>query len=232
MNTPMVLKAKVLATEFLNDKILKLSFESEYPLNFLPGQYVSIKVDEATYRAYSICSSYKNKSGFDIVASVEHKGPGAVFLKTLKKGDRVQVVGPRGKFLLKEKLPDSIYFLTTGTGIAPFISYLYYLTDKKYKGKIVLFYGNRFYKETFFLNEIEDFKQDLDLSAVLYLSQDERDGFEKGRITQDMEKYIDSKAQYYLCGNPFMIEEAVEKLLKKKISEENIIFEKYTRSVA
>ena len=51
--------------------------------------------------------------------------------KKIKIGKSFKIKGPLGKFILPEKIDRDIFFISTGTGIAPFRSMLQYIEKNK-----------------------------------------------------------------------------------------------------
>ncbi|MFN3605238.1 MAG: hypothetical protein ACK4UJ_11075 [Leptonema sp. (in: bacteria)] len=97
--------------------------------------------------------AYRNEQG-EIV-----KGVCSYYLCDLQEGDEVLITGPAGKhFSLPEDQETDLLFFATGTGIAPFRSFLFRIFSQKdsYKGKIYLFFGSRYKKDHLYANEIND----------------------------------------------------------------------------
>ena len=231
MARPIQLKTKVVESEYLNEKTLLITFSLIDPsgIDHKPGQFVAIEVGEFTYRSYSIISDSPSLDEFQIVLTVAHDGVGANYLKALNPGDEVNMVGPRGKFFFVEPPANNILLLATSTGIAPYISFLHKLVNDNFSGNVSLLWGHRTKEELYFEDLLETFKEELpNFDYEIYLSQEDQEGFEKGRITRDLAVVADDRAHYYLCGNPDMVSQASIKLLENEIPESNIFYEKFT----
>ncbi|MFC1722462.1 ferredoxin--NADP reductase, partial [Patescibacteria group bacterium] len=181
MAKPSIIKAKVTDKKLLNHKILHFEFTSKDNIDFTPGQYLSIKVDEYSYRAYSICKLLGKT--FSIIASVEHEGLGSNYLKKLKVGDSIFGVGPRGKFNLKTTLSNNLVFISTGTGIAPHISFIDELINLKYKGNIEIIAGFRDECEIIFEKMLDNYKEKLNMEINYCLSKATKSNYYLGRVT-------------------------------------------------
>jgi ferredoxin-NADP reductase len=233
VDTPKRVTAKVTSIYILTRKVVQVDFEYIDPseISFKPGQFFSLKVSDAKYRSYSIYSNYKNTKGFSIIAEIGHEGLGANYIKSLKIGDTVDLIGPAGRFGLKEPLTENLYFFATGTGVSPFISFFHKLQDDKYTGNIDLYFGVRHEQDLFFEDKLEEFAKSIkNFSYKIFISKPEDPDFtgNTGRITQMTESVDTSNSQYYLCGNPDMITEVGDLLQKRGISKENIVYEAFT----
>ncbi len=238
-NVPKQYKSEVLNIARLNDRVWEFTFRHINPpiLNFEPGQFISLKVSPMAYRTYSIASDYKNKEQLKIIVTAAHEGVGSNYLRQLKIGDEVNFIGPAGMLRLKNTAVPQINFFATGTGLAPFIPMLHKLSDITYEGSINLFFGVRNSTEMFYAEEIRKIGTILkNFVCKVYFSQPQQDEtfpYNAGRITlaiSDTSKF-DNHAHYYLCGHPAMVDECEKTLWANKIPEQNIIFEKFTRSI-
>lgn len=237
---PQIFSVKVNNKTFINQKILKTDFTVDSTsftssqvcyFVFIPGQFVNLKVDDNTFRSYSLCSDAANHAEFSIVVAVAHNGVGSNYLKSTKIGDSAQIIGPSGRFVLPQTLAGNLVFVATGTGIAPFISMFYSLAAQKYSGKISLLFGIKNEAEIFFINALESFKLHLNLSYQVCLSEPENNSnYNSGRVTKFIAQYISTSSQYFLCGHPNMVEEVSKMLSDAKISAGRIFFEKFTHS--
>jgi len=222
-------------TQLTND-VFELTFETENRLKFAAGQFITIKIEDKNqpcFRAYSICSApQKNNNKFDICIKLIKDGRGSNWLNNLQIGEKINFIGPTGKFTFKETAKD-VLFIATGTGIAPFKSMLEDSPSGSPKNKITLLWGLRntesiFYKK--FLNKIKEKHENF--SFTITLSDQENNikwQGETGRVTDFLLKTkIDSKnTETYLCGLKEMIEEVSAILQKKGLSKEAIHFEQY-----
>lgn len=233
VSLPKPYKARVTEYRMLNNRnlLLELSYLDPQEMNFVAGQFIVIRIKENTYRSYSICSDPLIKSSLKIVASVEHEGVGSNYLKNLKLGDIVEFLGPSGKFRFNSNLQNvlEINFVATGTGIAPFISMLYEISETKTDTKINLYFGARHEDEIIFEDKLAQFEEKLaNFNFIPTISRPSNDWNRKtGYVTQFLSD-ANTKADFYLCGHPQMIEDAVEILSGKGVAKEKIHFEKFT----
>jgi Na+-transporting NADH:ubiquinone oxidoreductase subunit F len=152
--------------------------------------------------------------------------------EVLREGDEVSFNGPYGEFHLSDSERE-IFFVATGSGLAPIMSILYQMAEEKITRKATLVFGARYRKDLFYVEEIEALKQKISHLEVFFTlsrpqEEDRWDG-EQGRVTNVLEKIMrngESK-EAYLCGNPAMVESCHELLVKKGIPQELIFFDKF-----
>lgn len=210
--------------------------------DFKPGQYVAVglmgsaprpahfpperetpKPDKIVKRAYSIGSSPTEKGFLEFYIAIVPDGTLTSRLVMLKPGDRVYVA-PKvvGDFTLDEVPSDAnLVFVSTGTGIAPFISMLRTKGTCSQNRKIALIHGVRFNKDLAYRDELAQYAREFpgfSYHPVVSREQPISGGtkghaqslFHNNTVTTDP-----TKDHVFLCGNPAMVEE-VEKLLLGK----------------
>ena len=219
----------------LNDKYVQYSFELVSPnkMEFSAGQYISIKVDEkGTRRSYSIFSSPSVDHGFDLLVDIEPNGIGVSYLQSLQFGDEISFLGPLGIFVVnQENQTDELVFIATGSGFAPFHSMILdLLQSKKTQRKITLYWGMRYSKHIFWLDEFQSLMDNFaNFSFHPVLSKAEK-GWTlcHGRVTDCLMVHgFPENGDYYLCGSKDMIEDSQKLLTEGGISSEKIHFEKF-----
>ena len=135
---------------------------------------------------------------------------------SLVPGDLVTVSKPKGEFRpgLQHSYGD-FTFMATGTGIAPFLSYIKSYPDSPPRQ---LFYGVRYLKDAV---GYETFNNNCE--SYLAVSRENIPGFNSCRITSLTPKLIFGDTHhYYLCGLDAMIEEIRDYLISHGISPDNI----------
>jgi ferredoxin/flavodoxin---NADP+ reductase len=129
--------------------------------DFRAGQFVTLAVqfpdeDRMTYRAYSISSSPEEKRYFELYIKWTTKpvmGKLTSALFGMKEGDTLYWRKPAGAFTIEDKkadgTPDSrrLVLVASGTGLAPFISYVLHLKSISSKREIVILHGAKYAQE-------------------------------------------------------------------------------------
>jgi Na+-transporting NADH:ubiquinone oxidoreductase subunit F len=220
-------------------KELRLRLIDSEPITFKAGQYIQFQVPEyeecpeSVYRAYSIASSAYDTAGITLVVTKIPGGLATTYIhEVLKEGDEATLNGPYGEFYLRGS-DREIFFVATGSGLAPIMSILHQMAKEKISRKATLVFGARFKNDLFYVDEIENLRKEIpSLNVILTLSRPQEEDHwkgEQGRVTHVLEKTLENgeNKEAYLCGNPAMVESCVELLNKKGIPEELIFFDKF-----
>ena len=216
-----------------NNWLVRICFEEE--IDFIPGQYVSLKVNsEGLRRSYSV-ASLPGGNIVDVLVDVSPMGVGSKYVLSLKVGDEVEVLGFLGRFTvdpLKLSEAKHLLFLATGTGIAPMKPMIEDLLYKKsFTGEVRLVWGVRHETDLYWLKEMDNINRDYDnFKFDIVISQPSEDwpGFRGhlgglvNELTQDWDKSL-----VYLCGSREMIVEMEKSLKEKGVPGEQIHYEKY-----
>ncbi len=207
-------------------------FETNEPLIFKPGQYISVKVASDRVNCYSIAGSI-NPNQFSLLIDISPGGPGSQFFEKLKVGGQMLYLGPFGIFTLDmEDEASKLLFLATGSGLAPLKCMIEQILYKeKSQLPIDLYLGLTSPKDLF----CEDYLQNLarqysnfHYKIVIWKGDQSWQG-ESGFITTSLDKDLAdaSDGAAYLCGNQEMIADATKILLEKNMPKERIYTEKY-----
>lgn len=187
---------------------------------FLAGQHILLgRKDDIQAREYSIYSAEQDNF-FEVLVKEVQEGTVSRKLKKLKTGDELNFENPLGYFVMK---PENIktrkfLFVASGTGIAPFHSFV-----QSYPGlDYTLLHGVRYASEAY---EIEHYAPE---RLILCTSRDTKGDFH-GRVTDYLRLHPleDNNTLCYFCGNNEMIHEAYDILLKHGVPSENLFAEVY-----
>jgi ferredoxin--NADP+ reductase/benzoate/toluate 1,2-dioxygenase reductase subunit len=186
---------------------------------FQAGQYISLGTDSnGEMREYSIYSGESDDYIEVLIREVE-EGLVSKQLKHLTPGDKIKMGGPYGFFTLnREAVQDqNLLMIGSGTGIAPFHSYI-----RSYPGlNYTIVHGVRYGIEAY---EKDHYNQD---RYILCTSRDHTGHFH-GRVTGYLEKNPPPPGTIcYLCGNSNMIHEVYEILTGQGIQAGDIRAEVY-----
>jgi len=188
-------------------------------LEFKAGQHIIVGPEgELNLREYSVYSG-ENDDYLEILVREVKEGNVSVKLKECKPGQLLQVNGPFGSFGLEkfDMFSRKLVFISTGTGISPFHSFV-----RSYPGiDYTLIHGVRYKNEAYE-------KEDYDPRRYILCTSKESNGGKKGRVTRFLSDYqVDRDTLFYLCGNSSMIYEVRHILGDKGIPDNNIITEIY-----
>ncbi len=234
--SPIRAVAKFLERKQLADTVYQLKFEMISPveIDFEPGQYIAIEIDIKTRRQYSISNSpIKSKNVFEIVIEIKPNGVGVNYLMNLKPGDEIKFIGQIGLFILPEDLAENLFFISTGTGLAPLKSMIetLILTEQCKHHKIYVYFGTRYTGDIFYEDLFDNyFSQVLINDYKIFLSRANMPGTIDGYVTQFIEMHDQSTldtGQFFICGNGAMIKDVERELLERNISKDSIFYEKF-----
>lgn len=205
--------------------------------NFAPGQFVQLDLpidSKIKTRSYSIASAPEGNNIIELVISLNEQGLGTPYMfNEVKVGSKLPLSQPAGKFMKPPVLTDiDICLVCTGTGIAPFRSFLRDLVFRNIPHKnIDLIFGTRYERDILYREEMEQLSLTMPgFRFTSVLSREETPSTsKKGYVHQIyMELYADKRpAHFYLCGWKVMIKEAIQNLQDMGYDKKAIKFELY-----
>jgi len=229
-------KAKLISNRKIAEHTFELSCETDSQFNFIPGQYISIKIDDKKseipcFRAYSISSIPDGKT-FQLCIKTIENGRGSNWISALAEGSEIKFMGPMGDFTLKSPLLKNILFLAVGSGITPIKSIIESELKNGSRQNMHLIFGIRHIKGIFYKDFFKDLaKKYKNFEFTLALTQPESSDWKgkTGRTTEILKTMdIDPKnTSVYMCGLKEMIVDAKKALIEKDVPKENIFFENF-----
>lgn len=166
-------------------------------------------------RDYSIASGPDDET-LDVLYRLIPHGIVTPHLRAQNVGDRLQVVGPYGRFTLRST-EHPLLLCATGTGIAPFRAF----TRSHPTLCPTLLHGVRFPEDLYFREEFSG------LDYHPFCSREALDGF-TGRLSDALREIpLQENLRVYLCGANEMIYEAEEILLGRGIPKTVLFQEPY-----
>lgn len=200
----------------LNDHILKLVIESE--IDYFPGQYLTIWLDNTTARCYSI-ASIKNAS--NLIELHIKLIPDGAFKQHLDKqlniGSTLNITGPYGDCFYSESAKEAPLLLAgIGTGLAPLYGILQDAISKEHQGDIHLVTAAKNDDQLYLIEELKSLESKHNNLSLSFLAQNvnNNDIAEQADIYQFVKDKHPNTAQYkvFLCGA-----ESFVKKMKKQI---------------
>ena len=226
--------AKIIEKIYLNPVTLKLVIEMTTELTSVPGQFATFNWSDSEgdfTRSYSIAEHTWRQLTFLI--KLTELGRGARLLKDVTVGESVSIRGIFGGFVLQDSANPKV-FIATGTGLAPIYNMIQSLRspvipgltqdtsgDKNIsetpgllpsqewqKPQIQLYFTVSTGNELFYTSELNAI-EGLDLN--IHTTREEVPGCNYGRVNID-DIVATPDTEWYLCGSPKMVEEAIAKL--------------------
>ncbi len=205
--------------------------------DFRPGQFVTLDLPihekpNKRWRSYSIASWPDGTNVIELVIVLLEGGLGTNYLfNHVSVGSELTLRGPQGVFTMPETIDRDLFFICTGTGIAPFRSMAHHILNHGIPHKdIYLLFGCRTFGDALYGPELKELVRERCLIFIIYqtysrekeVSGDElvRDGlcprhlYEEicqGKKAQAASDEL-QKAAFFLCGWKNMIDEAKQRI--------------------
>jgi len=191
-------------------------------IRFMPGQFVWLTIWSSPFsmreHPFSLSSSAEQQSKLGF--TIKELGDFTRRIKDVSGGQRVYVDGPYGAFSI-DRQDDSpgFVFVAGGIGIAPIMSMLRTLSDRKDKRRHLLFFAGANLNRLTFYEELIDLKKKLSLKIVFVLEMPDLNWQgEKGFLTSEIfNRHLSENKhdlEYFICGPVPMIH-LVEKILHR-----------------
>jgi ferredoxin-NADP reductase len=199
--------------------------------NFKAGQFVTLDLPiheqkNKRWRSYSIASWPDGTNVYELLIVLLEGGAGTTYLfNEITVGSELIFRGAQGVFTLPENIEKDLFFICTGTGIAPFRSMLYYMQLHNISHKnLYLIFGCRTQKDLLYHEEMKVLESKIENFFYMpTLSREGWDGY-KGYVhslyeeickknneaCEDMQNL--KPVSFYLCGWKAMIDDARQKI--------------------
>jgi CDP-4-dehydro-6-deoxyglucose reductase len=195
-------------------------------LDFRPGQYVNIVMDDGSVRSFSIASPPNGQ----IIDFHIRRIRGGTFtegrLGALQPGHSLPVELPHGSFFLRKADFRPLLMVATGTGLAPIKCILDSLHDDPDCPPVTLYWGTRRQQDLYLHDEIQGWGERLsEFNYVPVLSRPDdswqgRQGYVQEAACADIEDF--SGHAIYLCGSPEMVADAKRRFIAQGASLNHI----------
>lgn len=204
--------------------------------DFKPGQFVTLDLPihekpAKRWRSYSIASWPDGTNVFELVIVLLEGGAGTHYLFTeVSVGSELILRGPQGVFILPETIDRDLFFICTGTGVAPFRSMSHHIMNHDISHKqIYLIFGCRKFIDCLYGKEMKDLEEKV--PNFHYIPTFSRESpmdpkVRTGYVHPVYEEICNNSltntngnssalkpAYFYLCGWKNMIDEAKQRIL-------------------
>ena len=238
------LEEEVLTVHHWTDRLFSFTTTRDQALRFSNGHFTMIGLrgenGKPLLRAYSIVSP-NYEEHLEFLSIKVQDGPLTSKLQHIQVGDKI-VVGrkPTGTLLIDYLLPGkNLYLLSTGTGMAPFLSIIRDPETYERFEKVVLVHGVREVKELAYHDYItqelpkHEFLGEMVSKQLLYYPTVTREPFKnQGRLTDAIESgkmFSDlgmpaldpANDRIMICGSPQMLKDLKHMLETRKFKEGN-----------
>lgn len=215
------------------------------PVPFEPGQYLTIGVvvdGKLLQRPYSVASApqVSGTDGYEFYVRLVPVIRFTTALWRLPIGHQMRMIGPKGRFLLDPDDDRTHLYVSTGTGIAPFISMIRDTMARGDERKTVVLHGCSFVDELGYREYLERLERDggypLTYIPTISRPNDPRNDGWAGRRGRAEHVVADvcadlglrpERTVVYICGNPDMILNVEGELLQRGFPEFHVKKELY-----
>lgn len=192
---------------------------------FTPGQYIRLGLamgDKPIMRPYSFVNTPDDEI-CEFYSIVVPEGPLSPRLYALEAGDRILISRKSGGFFTLAMVPDAdtLWMLSTGTGLGPFLSML--KTDEPWQkfDNLVLIHAVRRIEELSYQKQIRSFIEHDDnrFQYIPFVSRQQSNFALPGRIPASIASgalqqraglpMTTQDSQVMICGNPAMIQDTM-----------------------
>ncbi len=224
-------KGKVLEKRKLTDDVILLSLTTPEEFAFQAGQFVTLRVEkgaEYKFKSYSILSPPSQKGRIDFCIKIIDGGFASEVFSETKIGDQFEVKGPLGHFVFDGSDKNKeLWFLGTGTGVAPLYSMIKEHLDKNSGQKYTLLFSIKFKKDLFLHEEFQYWAKKHPHFTYIPTLTREKWGGAVGRVYDHLPENIENKT-FYICGLKEFVLGVKEFLSKKGVKTEHIKYERYS----
>lgn len=217
-------KVRVLMSEFVTHDVKRFVVEKPSGYEYIPGQanLVSLDREEWTdeFRPFTFTNLNQDLVlEFTIKGYPDHDGV-TKRLHDLRAGDDIVLHDPFGTIIYQ----GPGHFLAAGAGVTPFIAITRHLREHNKLAGNSLIFSNKRARDIILEKEFQDmFGDDL----VLTLTDEEKPGYEHGRIDKEfLAERIDTGKYFYICGPDEFVKDLKKALESLDVDEEKIIVEK------
>jgi ferredoxin-NADP reductase len=238
---PVVLKEK----RTLAPGTIELTYQREDDgvISYLPGQFFSLdfkhqgEEKSRSYSAVGRVDDLKSNRDFSFAITAVPNGAASDYFFNVQPGDSVKMSGPFGALTLQRSDPERYLLIATGTGVAPYRTMLPDLEQRMQQNsdlQVTLVMGVRTPEELIYGEEfiaLQNQYPGFTFHACYSRSMPEKPESHEtsGRVNVLFEKLKPDpdKDCVYLCGNPDMVDDAIEWFTEKAFTAKNLKREKY-----
>lgn len=244
---PAAMKGRISSAKLLAPGVMSLQIELDQTVDFDAGQFMLIQFpDVAGFRGWSMVNYQRHAQTLEFVVK---KKPDGVLSDWMFSNNceniEVDLFGPLGSATFYSRLEKNIVCIAGGSGIAGIMSILSRASQdgyfSQYKGDI--FFGVRTMADTFFLDELSEFRRQCgdNLNVTIVLSDGDVPAsaqtdypqlvFDSGYVhevaSRKMEGRFDN-IRAYLAGPSPLVNGAIGMLLRARVTTDNIRYDKFS----
>lgn len=225
---------KLVRRTWLTPTVLEVALEPTHAVDFQGGQFVAVELPSGAKRVFSFARGPVHSRQEGIVLCIRYQ-PGGVaseYFKHLAVGARAVLHGPFGDFVMnsdrihRENESRALCLISTGTGIAPLLSMVQELSeDRRLPSQVLNLFGCQNRNELLYV----DLFRSMGITSIYALTRESdltgitqgSDQVFEGRVTDFMKalpyEWPWHTTDYYICGNPDMVNSARQHLIGRGV---------------
>jgi len=216
------LPCRVQDMKLLTDDVMQLFIKlpAAERLQFLPGQYIDILLEDGRHRSFSIANAPHNDEFLELhIRLVE----GGLFtpkvFNSMHNKDLMRIEGPHGSFFFQEDSENDILLMAGGTGFAPIKGIVEHLLSEQITRPVYLYWGVRTQADIYMQVLAEKWAADNGNIQFIPVLSDADDGWtgRTGYVHEAVLADFDDLSNFdvYTCGPPAMIKAAEQSFQDK-----------------
>ena len=225
---------QVLHHERLSWELAVIRVQTDHPVPYLPGQYVSVEVPQRPrmWRYLSPANAPSDDGVMEFhVRAVDSGWVSRALVGHAKSGDQWRIGSPMGRLTVDRENSPDILMIAGGTGITPLRAIIDDLAQYGENPRVQLFYGGRTRDDLYDLENLRRIAMHnpwLTITAVLENDPDV-DGVEHGTIADVVSRYgAWEDWDVLVSGSPAMIRATVSKMLVAGTALDRIRYDPFT----
>jgi predicted ferric reductase len=212
---------------------LALEADGHAGLRFMPGQYGYLRLGSPyspNEHPFSFSSSAEQPGRLEF--AIRELGDFTNRIGRVPPGTTAFVDGPHGSFSIDLTPAPGYVFIAGGIGIAPFMSLLRTMADRRDPRPVLLVYGEKRWESVAFREELFELQQRMKLDVVFVLEEAHEgwDG-EIGFVTESvLRRHLPQEGferHVFICGPNPMIDAIERALVTSGIPERNVTAERF-----
>lgn len=229
--------AELISAQTHTEQIREYEFKLKEPalFAFKAGQFLMLHLppenpgEKEILRAYSLASGEKDFTHFRLLIKYVEQGIASKFFWGLTSGQDIRFTGPFGKLFFPETPSKNLFFLSTGSGLAPHLSYIETYLEKWPQSRFHFLIGVRTQKDFFYVNYLENQKKRYPhFNYEFVLSRPDEQWKGRSGYLQKQISTLNTNLQeshFFICGNESMAKETKQALIEAQVPKEKILVE-------
>ena len=228
--------AKVVFHECRTPDIAVIRVQPTEPLQFQPGQSVSVETElrPRLWRSYSIAGVEKGTGVLELHVQAIDGGPvSCALVRNVRVGDVLRIGSPVGQLTLDPESDRDLLLVAGGTGLAPLKALVQQVAQSDVPRRVDLYHGARFASGLYDVDELRSLEAEHRWLRVTTAVSDDDEEFDGERGTAAEVALRDgpwNSRDVYVCGSPRMVQATVEGLRTARVPQQRIRFEEFTPS--